>query len=84
MHAKAKEPPTDAIPKFLEAFISHGRVGCLMKETHSGKLVDEWNKALQESSKKPELLDMAPAVSSFMAVKDEEELVSMQSDMRPC
>ena len=36
----------------------------------------EWKKAVSESSSKPELVDMTLAVSTFMAIKDEEELVS--------
>lgn len=38
-------------------------------------MVTEWNKAVEDSSEKPELVDMAQAVSTFMAVKDDEELV---------
>ena len=64
------------MPKFLEAYIAHQRVGALLKENHTGKLVDEWNAVVHEAATKPELVDMAPAVSSFMAVKDEDELVS--------
>lgn len=52
-------------------------MGLLVKEAHSGKLVDEWNKALSAAERKPEVLDMAAALSSFMAVKDEDELVSL-------
>ncbi len=74
--AKAKDPPTDALPKFTEAYTSHARVGSLTKEAHTGKLVDEWNKVISEAPTKPELVDMAPAISSFMAAKDEDELVS--------
>ncbi|KAI0080592.1 FACT complex subunit SPT16 [Panus rudis PR-1116 ss-1] len=72
--AKGKEPPTDAFPKFLQAYTSHQRVGTLTKESHTGKLIDEWNAALNSSDQKPEVVDIAPAVSGFMAVKDEEEL----------
>ena len=74
--AKAKDPPTDAVSRFLEAYTTHSRIGTLAKESHTGKLVDEWNRLLSETDAKPELVDMAPAVSSFMAAKDEEELVS--------
>ncbi|KAI0340514.1 FACT complex subunit SPT16 [Trametopsis cervina] len=77
--AKAKDPPTDAVPKFLEAYTAHLRVGALLKESHTGKLVDEWNKLLSDSPKKPELVDMAPAVSSFMAPKDEDELKAIRT-----
>ncbi|KAF7796890.1 hypothetical protein EIP86_008075 [Pleurotus ostreatoroseus] len=79
IQAKAKEPPTDAIPKFLEAYTSHQRVGCLVRETHTGKLLDEWNNVLASAEKKPELVDMAPAVASLMAVKDEDELKAVKT-----
>lgn len=75
VQAKPKEPPTDALPRFLEVYTSHKRIGTLTKESHSGKLVDEWNKTLGDSEEKPTLVDMSAAVSAFMAVKDEEELV---------
>ena len=48
----------------------------MTKESHTGKLIDEWNKAIGESEKKPTLVDMSAAVASFLAVKDEEEMVS--------
>lgn len=76
VQAKAKEPPTDAVPRFLEAYVSLDQVATLTKEQQSGKLVDEWNKAVSDAEKKPTLVDMAPAVASFLAAKDEEELVS--------
>lgn len=41
-------------------------------------MVTEWTKAVADSPEKPELVDMAQAVSTFMAVKDEEELVYTQ------
>lgn len=74
--AKAKEPTNDAMPRFLAEYTSHSRVGTIIKETPTGKLVDEWNKALNASASKPEVNDATPSVSSVMAVKDEEELVS--------
>jgi nucleosome binding factor SPN SPT16 subunit len=55
--------------------LSKKRVGSLIKETHAGKLLTEWNNLLEKATVKPELVDMAPAVSAFMAVKDTEELV---------
>ncbi|KAF8350878.1 FACT complex subunit SPT16 [Amanita rubescens] len=76
--AKGKEPPNDALPNFLAAYTSKIRVGALTKESHTGKMVSEWDKLVAESPNKPELVDMAPAVSTFMAVKDEEELKAAQ------
>jgi nucleosome binding factor SPN SPT16 subunit len=48
----------------------------LSKETYAGKLVDEWNNALVASNNKPEVVDISPSISTFMAVKDDEELAS--------
>lgn len=73
--AGAKEPPNDAIPQFVQAYTSHSRVGGLLKETHTGKLVKEWEGLLAAANSKPELVEMGPAVASFMAVKDDEEMV---------
>jgi len=50
-----------------------------MKDTASGKLVSEWQAALEGVASKPEVIDMTPAISSLLAVKDEEELVSASS-----
>ncbi|GBE82391.1 FACT complex subunit SPT16 [Sparassis crispa] len=74
VQAKVKDPPTDALPKFLAAYTAHGRVGSLTKESHSGKLVDEWNKVLANAATKPVDVDMSSSLSSFMAVKDSDEL----------
>ncbi|CDO70740.1 hypothetical protein BN946_scf184798.g55, partial [Trametes cinnabarina] len=79
VQAKAKEPPTDALPRFLETYTSLDRVATLTKEQHSGKLMDEWNQAVSNAPKKPTLVDMAPAVASLLAVKDDEELKYMRT-----
>jgi nucleosome binding factor SPN SPT16 subunit len=74
--AKAKEPANDALLKFVGLYTSQSRVGTLVKETHTGKLVTEWQNAISVSASQPELVDMSLAVSTLMSVKDEEELVS--------
>jgi len=58
-------------------FTSNQRIGTLSKESFSGKLIDEWNNALAASDKKPEVVDIAPSISTFMAVKDDDELASV-------
>lgn len=73
--AGAKEPPNDAIPQFVQTYTSHSRVGALLKETHTGKVVKEWEALLAAANSKPEQVEMGPAMSSFMAVKDDEEMV---------
>lgn len=74
--SKSKDPPTDALPRFLSVYTSHQRIGTLSKETYAGKLVDEWNNALAASNNKPEVVDVSPSISTFMAVKDDDELAS--------
>ena len=74
--SKPKDPPTDALPKFVEAYSRFKRLGTVQKDTATGKLIDEWNKAISELERKPELVDMSPAISAILAVKDEDELVS--------
>lgn len=74
---KGKDASNDALSKFLAQYTSAKRVGTLVKETPSGKLVSEWQAAVNESVSKPEIVDIASAISSLMAIKDEEELVSL-------
>ena len=75
IQAKAKEPANDALPKFAELYLSHKRVGTMTKEKHTGKIMKEWTDALNAGGNQPEQVDMSPAVSSFLAVKDKDELV---------
>lgn len=74
--AKAKEPSTDALPSMAERYNQLKRVGVLSKDSASGKIVDDWNKAIDEAASKPESADISPSISTLLAVKDEEELVS--------
>jgi nucleosome binding factor SPN SPT16 subunit len=74
--ARAKDPPTDALPKFAEIYLSQKCVGTLLKESHSGRLITEWESAIAEATNTPTVVEVGPALSSFMAVKDEEELAS--------
>ena len=47
----------------------------MTKEKHTGKIMKEWTDALNAGGNQPEQVDMSPAVSSFLAVKDKDELV---------
>ncbi|KAK2467068.1 hypothetical protein APHAL10511_001326 [Amanita phalloides] len=76
--AKGKDTSNDAMPNFVAAYTSRNRVGALTNESHTGKLVSEWDKLVAVSPQKPELVDIAPTVSAFMAVKDEDELKAAQ------
>ncbi|KZT03503.1 FACT complex subunit SPT16 [Laetiporus sulphureus 93-53] len=79
IQAKPKDPPTDALAKFLQAYTSHKRIGTLTKEKQSGKLVEEWEKALTGVDDKPTVVDVSPAISALMSVKDEEELKAIRT-----
>ena len=77
--APPKEPSNDAVTKFVLAYTSHTRIGTLTKEKSTGKLVKEWEVALEAANSKPEQAEMGPALSSMMAVKDDEELVDISN-----
>ncbi len=61
----------------LTAHLKQRRIGLSIKEKHTGKLVDEWDKLLAEPRRKDEFdfVDCSPILSSAMASKDEDELV---------
>ena len=54
----------------------------LTKEAPTGKIIEEWKKALQASSKTVETFDVSVGFSALMGVKDENELV--RSVIRIC
>ncbi|EKM82850.1 hypothetical protein AGABI1DRAFT_53374 [Agaricus bisporus var. burnettii JB137-S8] len=78
VQAKGKDITTDALPLFFEQYCKSKRVGTFLKEQHSGKLIADWDKLCSGAEVKPELVDMSPAISSVMAVKDEEESKAVQ------
>ncbi|KAG1853256.1 FACT complex subunit-domain-containing protein [Suillus tomentosus] len=51
----------------------------LTRSRQSGKLMTEWEQGVSKADNKPELVDMAPALSAFMAVKDEEEMTCIRT-----
>ena len=73
--AKAKDPPTDALPSLAEKYNELKRVGILTKDIASGKIINDWSKAIEKAASKPETVDVSPSISTLLAVKDEEELV---------
>ncbi|KAI8393680.1 FACT complex subunit-domain-containing protein [Radiomyces spectabilis] len=58
--------------------LSGKRVGVIVKDKFKGKNVDEWNRAWKQAGKSFEEVDIAPAVSACLAVKDEEEVRTMR------
>ncbi|EUC64952.1 SPT16-general chromatin factor (subunit of the heterodimeric FACT complex), putative [Rhizoctonia solani AG-3 Rhs1AP] len=77
--AKAKDGPNEAPKQLAEALGSVKRLGGLPKEQQTGKIVDDWNKTLEEHLGKPEVVDIAAAIGSIMAIKDEEELKNVRT-----
>ncbi|CAO3594139.1 unnamed protein product [Absidia cylindrospora] len=55
------------------------RVGIIAKDRYKGSVVDEWTKALSTSGKSYEEVDIAPAISACIAVKDDEEVRNMRT-----
>ncbi|KAG1891871.1 FACT complex subunit-domain-containing protein [Suillus fuscotomentosus] len=51
----------------------------LTRSRQSGKLMTEWEQGVSKADNKPELVDMAPALSAFMAIKDEEEMTCIRT-----
>lgn len=51
------------------------KVGVITKDNQAGPFVTEWKNAFAEISKEVEEVDIAPALSAAMSVKDEKELV---------
>ncbi|KAG8696247.1 FACT complex subunit spt16, partial [Ceratobasidium sp. 395] len=72
--SKPKEGPSDAPKKLAEALGPLKRIGGLPKEQQTGRIVEDWNKALEEHAGKPEIADISAGLASIMAVKDEDEL----------
>lgn len=58
-------------------YLQQKRVGTLPKDKFTGKIIDEWKKALENSNKKIEEVDVSAGIASVLAVKDEEEVVSL-------
>lgn len=72
--AKAKEPANDALPKFAAVFGELKKAGHVLKDVPTGKFADDWTAAVAGLAQKPEMIDVTPAVSTVLSVKDEEEL----------
>ena len=74
---KAKDPPSDALARFLSKYTSFPKVATLTKDNSTRKFIQEWNTTLDTANQKPTLVDAAPALSAFMAVKDADELAAV-------
>lgn len=79
IQTKGEEAPSDALVQFSKIYLAQKRVCTLLKETPPGKLLADWHNLVNKAATKPELVDMGPAISGFMAVKDSEELVRLET-----
>ena len=61
------------IPNVI-ASVGGGKIGTLPKDRQTGKMVDEFNKAITEGKPPVEGVDMALAMSAVLAEKDGEEM----------
>ncbi|ORZ24132.1 FACT complex subunit-domain-containing protein [Absidia repens] len=71
----------DNVPLYapIAEYLNGKRVGIIAKDRYKGNVVDEWTKALAASGKSYEEVDIAPAISACIAVKDEEEVRNMRT-----
>ena len=58
------------------------KVGVISKDTSTGPFVQEWKTAFADISKDVEEIDISPALSAAMAVKDENELRAISNASR--
>ncbi|GAB7359749.1 hypothetical protein MBLNU230_g6921t1 [Neophaeotheca triangularis] len=83
VRGKDEQENAKQFERCLETIKSSGKkVGVLQKETSAGPFVTAWKSALSEISKEVEELDIAPAISAAMAVKDEKELRAIRDASR--
>ncbi|KAI9708942.1 MAG: FACT complex subunit spt16 [Bogoriella megaspora] len=81
IHVRSKDAEQNAkqLEECVEIIKSAGKkVGVLTKDPATGPFVDEWKAAIGDASKELEDVDMAVALSTAMAVKDENELRSIR------
>lgn len=80
---KKPETRTQSFEKCIEIIKAAGKkVGTISKIEPSGPFADEWKKMFGEISKTAEEVDISPALSQAMAVKDETELRAMRTSAR--
>ncbi|KAI9689083.1 MAG: FACT complex subunit spt16 [Bathelium mastoideum] len=85
LHVRGKDAEQNAkqFEQCIELIKSAGKkVGVLTKDTATGPFVDEWKSAFGDASKEVEEVDIAAALSSAMAVKDEKELRAIRDASR--
>lgn len=58
------------------------KVGTVAKDSSSGPFVEEWKAAFSEISKEVEEVDITPAISGALSVKDEKELRAIRDASR--
>jgi nucleosome binding factor SPN SPT16 subunit len=75
---------SQALTTFAEHYAAHARVGHLAKDTHTGKIIDEWNAAVKAAAAQPQLVDAGPALSAVLCAKDDEELVRAVDHVYGC
>ncbi|GAB7356004.1 hypothetical protein MBLNU459_g6628t2 [Dothideomycetes sp. NU459] len=69
--------------RLLDAIKAAGKkVGVVAKDTPSGPLIAEWKAAFSEISKEVEEVDITPAISAALIVKDEKELRAIRDASR--
>lgn len=80
VRSKDAEENQKQFERILESIKAAGKkVGIIAKDLSTGPFVTEWKTAFQDVSKDVEEVDISPALSHVMAVKDEQELRAIRN-----
>ncbi|KAJ5888869.1 FACT complex subunit s.t1.c16 [Penicillium taxi] len=82
---KDPESKTRAFEKCIDCIKTAGKkVGTLSNNTTIGPFADDWKRALEAISKDVEEVDVTPALSAVLSIKDPEELIAIRNASRAC
>ncbi|PYI04288.1 SPT16-domain-containing protein [Aspergillus sclerotiicarbonarius CBS 121057] len=83
--SKDPEEKMKSFEKCIEVIKNAGKkVGVLSRDTTAGPFAEDWRKAYGVLSKEVEEVDISPALSAALSVKDTDELVSIRNASRAC
>ncbi|OOF96217.1 hypothetical protein ASPCADRAFT_207592 [Aspergillus carbonarius ITEM 5010] len=83
--SKDPEEKMKSFEKCIDVIKNAGKkVGVLPRDTTAGPFAEDWRRAYAVLSKEAEEVDISPALSAALSVKDTDELVSIRNASRAC
>ncbi|PYH33185.1 chromatin-remodeling protein SPT16 [Aspergillus neoniger CBS 115656] len=83
--SKTPDEKMKSFEKCIDVIKNAGKkVGVLPKDTTAGPFAEDWKKAYATLSNEVEEVDISPALSATLSVKDTDELVSIRNASRAC